>query len=118
MSHGSLTRKLIHGKPYYYLCFTQRVDGKPKVVRTVYLGKVERCDEAVRLAEVLDRDLSRNADALRSIAQAFALCGESGRALDVLEEAIPLGYPPAYLRLEDEFKALHENPRFEALASS
>ena len=47
MAHGSLTKKLIHGKPYYYLRFTQRVDGKPKVVRTVYLGKVEEILAAV-----------------------------------------------------------------------
>ena len=47
MAHGSLTRKLIHGRPYYYLRFTQRVDGKPKVVRTVYLGKVEEILAAV-----------------------------------------------------------------------
>jgi transposase len=38
---GSLTKKIINGKPYYYLRFTKRVDGRPKVVRTVYLGRVD-----------------------------------------------------------------------------
>src|ERR1700683_3349798 len=37
----SLTPKLIDGHTYYYARYTQRVDGKPKVVRTVYLGKLE-----------------------------------------------------------------------------
>jgi len=37
----SLTPKLIDGHTYYYARYCQRVDGKPKVVRTVYLGKIE-----------------------------------------------------------------------------
>lgn len=37
----SLTPKVIDGHIYYYARYTPRVDGKPKVVRTVYLGKVE-----------------------------------------------------------------------------
>jgi len=41
MASGSLTKKVIHGRPYYYLRFTKRVNGKPKVVRTIYLGRVE-----------------------------------------------------------------------------
>ncbi len=40
MANGSLTKKLINGQAYYYLRFTQRVNGTPKVVRQVYLGKV------------------------------------------------------------------------------
>lgn len=41
MANGSLTKKRINGHAYYYLRFTQRVNGTPKVVRQVYLGKVE-----------------------------------------------------------------------------
>jgi transposase len=37
----SLTPKLIDGHTYYYARYCQRVDGKPKIVRTVYLGKIE-----------------------------------------------------------------------------
>jgi transposase len=37
----SLTPKLIDGHTYYYARYCQRVDGKPRVVRTVYLGKIE-----------------------------------------------------------------------------
>src|SRR6266849_686523 len=37
----SLTPKLIDGHTYYYARYTQRVGGKPKVVRTIYLGKIE-----------------------------------------------------------------------------
>src|SRR5437588_1075414 len=37
----SLTPKLIDGHTYYYARYCQRVDGKPKIVRTVYLGRIE-----------------------------------------------------------------------------
>ena len=33
MANGSLTKKLINGQAYYYLRFTQRVNGTPKVVQ-------------------------------------------------------------------------------------
>jgi transposase len=39
---ASLTKKLIRGKPYYYLRESQRVHGKPKIVSTIYLGSPER----------------------------------------------------------------------------
>ena len=37
----SLTPKLIGGHTYYYARYCQRVQGKPKIVRQVYLGKIE-----------------------------------------------------------------------------
>lgn len=44
----SLTPKLIGGHTYYYARYCQRVDGKPKIVRQVYLGKI---DDLVAAAE-------------------------------------------------------------------
>ena len=38
----SLTRKVIKGRPYYYLRHCQRVDGQPKIVKTTYLGSAEQ----------------------------------------------------------------------------
>lgn len=38
---ASLTAKVIHGKTYYYARECQRVNGKPKIVRTVYLGSAD-----------------------------------------------------------------------------
>jgi hypothetical protein len=35
---ASLTAKIINGRTYYYARDCQRVHGKPKIVRTVYLG--------------------------------------------------------------------------------
>ena len=47
---ASLTAKLVNGHTYYYARYCQRVDGKPKIVRTVYLGKI---DDLVAAAEGL-----------------------------------------------------------------
>ena len=39
---ASLTKKIIRGKPYYYLRESKRVNGKPKIVSTIYLGSPQR----------------------------------------------------------------------------
>jgi transposase len=44
----SLTPKIIGGHTYYYARYCQRVDGRPKIVRQVYLGKI---DDLVAAAE-------------------------------------------------------------------
>jgi transposase len=44
----SLTKKIIRGRPYYYLRECQRVDGKPKIVWQQYLGSA--ADLVSRLA--------------------------------------------------------------------
>jgi transposase len=38
---ASLTAKVVHGKTYYYARDCQRVNGKPKIVRTIYLGSAD-----------------------------------------------------------------------------
>lgn len=43
----SLTRKLIKGRPYYYARWCRRVDGHPKIVKTLYLGPLENIVQAV-----------------------------------------------------------------------
>ncbi len=48
MAQGSLTRKIINGHSYYYLRYSERVNGKPKVTRQVYLGKSEDIVAAVQ----------------------------------------------------------------------
>src|SRR5216683_1062662 len=46
----SLTPKQIGGHTYYYARYCQRVDGKPKIVRQVYLGKIEDLVAAAELS--------------------------------------------------------------------
>ncbi len=44
---ASLTKKTIRGKTYYYARECQRVNGKPKIVRQLYLGKLDDLVAAV-----------------------------------------------------------------------
>jgi len=47
----SLTKKTINGKPYYYLRECKRINGKPKIVWTYYLGSTERLLERLTRPE-------------------------------------------------------------------
>jgi transposase len=67
---ASLTKKIINGRPYYYLRETARVGGRPKVVRTTYLGRAEDLARRLELArgepkEVRVRSFGAVAAALR-----------------------------------------------------
>jgi hypothetical protein len=66
---ASLTKKLIKGRAYYYLRETARVGGRPKVVRTVYLGRaddiLERLERASEPARVESRSFGAVAAALK-----------------------------------------------------
>jgi len=48
----SLTRKFIKGRPYYYVRHCQRIDGKPKIIKTTYLGPLDRILQAVEAAQI------------------------------------------------------------------
>ena len=48
---ASLTHKMVNGHKYYYARVCKRVNGKPKIVRTVYLGSVERMIQHTETAE-------------------------------------------------------------------
>jgi len=48
---ASLTPKVIKGRTYYYARQCQRVDGKPKIVRTTYLGSLDHILQAVAQAQ-------------------------------------------------------------------
>ncbi len=75
---ASLTKKVIHGRAYYYLRETARVGGRPKVVRTVYLGRAE---------DILAR-LERASEPLRAESRSFGAVAAAlklARALGIAE---------------------------------
>ena len=47
----SLTRKIIKGHSYYYVRHCQRVDGKPKIVKTTYLGSLDNILQTLDAAQ-------------------------------------------------------------------
>lgn len=73
----SLTKKIIRGRPYYYLRECQRVDGKPKIVWQHYLGS------ATDLAERLQGPTPHKA-VIREFG-ASAACFDVARQLDVAD---------------------------------
>jgi transposase len=88
MAHGSLTKKLIHGRPYYYLRFTKRVDGKPKVVRTVYLGKVEEILAAVEKHRARQRPKSIVLAEFGAVAAVWSLIQQTG-LIELIDAHVP-----------------------------
>jgi transposase len=69
----SLTKKIVRGKPYYYVRESQRVNGKPKVVSTLYLGSLESILERLlrpKPVEVAFQEFGGSA-AVFSLAQAL-----------------------------------------------
>ena len=48
---ASLTAKILKGHTYYYARECQRVDGQPKIVKTVYLGSLEHIIQSVTQAQ-------------------------------------------------------------------
>ena len=70
---ASLTRKIINGRPYYYLRETARVGGRSKVVRTQYLGRAEDIER--RLREAAEPKAVR-VRSFGAVAAALRLCRE------------------------------------------
>jgi transposase len=66
---ASLTKKIVNGRPYYYLRETARVGGRVRVVRQVYLGRAEDIEQRLAGAadpkSVISRSFGAVAAALR-----------------------------------------------------
>lgn len=73
---ASLTRKIINGRPYYYLRESAWVEGRPKVVRTTYLGRAEDIER--RLAEGPGEPKAVEVRSFGAVAAAHKLAGELG----------------------------------------
>jgi hypothetical protein len=67
----SLTPKLIGGHTYYYARYCQRVDGKPKIVRQVYLGKIDDLVAAAERSQQPPQPLETEVAAFADIAALF-----------------------------------------------
>ena len=67
----SLTPKLIGGHTYYYARYCQRVEGKPKIVRQVYLGKIDDLVAAAERSQQPPQPLETEVAAFGDIAALF-----------------------------------------------
>src|SRR5919109_630135 len=95
---ASLTKKVVNGRPYYYLRETARVGRRVKVVRQVYLGRAEdlerRLEETAEPKAVISRSfgavaatlkLCRELEVADAIDRALGGAGGRGRGLSVGE---------------------------------
>jgi transposase len=76
----SLTPKIIDGKTYYYARYCQRINGKPKIVRQVYLGKVDDLVAAAAQAHRPPQPLETEVAAFGDVAALFDIA----RQLDLV----------------------------------
>src|SRR5580693_886046 len=77
----SLTAKHIDGHTYYYARYCQRVDGKPKIVRQVYLGKLEDLVASAERSQHPPQPLETQVAAFGDIAALF----EIAQRLDLVQ---------------------------------
>jgi Flp pilus assembly protein TadD/TolB-like protein len=88
-----------------------------RLARALYSAKAGECGVAVPAAEELATAVASDAAALHKIAQTFALCGESGRAIEALRRGVELGLSPRLVLEEDEFAGVRDEAAFEALVA-
>jgi len=70
---ASLTPKIINGRKYYYARISKRVNGRPKIIKTIYLGTLD--------------NIIKNAQSAYQIPQASEVCiselGATGALFDI-----------------------------------
>ena len=101
---ASLYKKVISGKPYWYLREMGWVDGKPKMVSERYVGTAADIEALLDAREAADAARADPAPGLRGVAAAWGLLADLGVAAVIDEEAgarppgLPLS-PGTYLAL-------------------
>lgn len=85
---ASLTAKIIKGRTYYYARECRRVDGKPKIVRTVYLGSLDRIMAAVQGDQQPPAPQSVDVAGFGDVAALFDLARSIG-LVDLIDRIVP-----------------------------
>ncbi|TVS17269.1 MAG: hypothetical protein EA424_12860 [Planctomycetaceae bacterium] len=84
----SLTNKVIHGKTYYYARECKRVSGKPKIVRTIYLGSLDNILNAVQQAKQPLQHESVDIAAFGDVVALWDLAEQIG-LVDIINRHVP-----------------------------
>jgi hypothetical protein len=109
---ASLTAKVIHGHTYYYARECQRINGRPKIVRTLYLGSADDLIAAAvrrkqgQLPQPHAVDIAAFGDvvALYDLAQQIGLVALLDRHLPKRTQGLSVGQ---YLLLAASNRAVH-----------
>ena len=85
---ASLTPKIVNGRTYYYARECQRVDGKPKIVKTVYLGSLDHILQTLTQAQ---RPLQPQTARLASFGDAAALFDQARKIglVELIDAHVP-----------------------------
>ena len=84
----SLTPKIIDGHTYYYARYCQRVEGKPKIVRQIYLGKIEDLVAAAEGASIPPQPQETVVAAFGDVAALWQIAEHLG-VLPLLDSTLP-----------------------------
>lgn len=84
---ASIVGKKISGKTYYYVVWSRRVDGRPRIVRQKYLGRAEEVLAAVEKAEPPDPDKAKIAQ-FGAVAALYQIAERLGLA-ELIDEYAP-----------------------------
>ena len=85
---ASLTPKVIKGKTYYYARECRRVNGKPKIVRTTYLGSLDNIIAAVEGAREAPRPHSVEIASFGDVVALYDLAQNIGLA-EIIDRHVP-----------------------------
>src|SRR5437870_7128907 len=85
---ASLTPKVIHGRTYYHARQCQRVDGKPKIVKTLYLGSLDHILQALTQAQQPLRPQTARLASFGDVAALFDQAQKIG-LVDLIDAQVP-----------------------------
>ena len=85
---ASLTAKVIKGRTYYYARECRRVGGRPKIVRTVYLGSLDRILAAVQGAQQPPAPQSVDIASFGDVAALYDLAQSIG-LVELIDRIVP-----------------------------
>jgi transposase len=85
---ASLTAKTIGGRTYYYARECRRVDGRPRIVRTIYLGSLDRILAAVKGAQTPPAPQSVDVARFGDVAALWDL-GRSIGLVELIDAIVP-----------------------------
>ncbi len=85
---ASLVKKLVKGKPYYYLVESRRVDGKPRIVWQKYLGSANSIAQKLKAAEEVSEPDTIEVSEFGPVALFFSIAQDL-RLLELFNKHLP-----------------------------
>jgi tetratricopeptide (TPR) repeat protein len=84
-----------------------------RVQRALLAAKADDCPSATDGLDGLWQEVRSTAMLAHDVAQTWAVCGEREAALEAIAEAVAAGVSPEFIRAEDEFRELADDPEFD-----